>query len=236
MSTTTLSRCAWLACSLLCLASQTAISQATPPDTLGQRLQACFACHGKEGVASGSEYFPRIADKPAAYIFNQLRNFRDGRRNNATMAYLVANMSDAYLAEIADHFATLNLPYAEPIPAAVDPQAMSRGRLLVEKGDAGLRLPACVLCHGQALTGTLPSIPGLVGLRREYLLAQFGGWRTGQRRASEPDCMRTISMAMSVDDLGAVASYLSSQPVPRPSEPALRSALPMPLECGSSPK
>src|SRR5215831_1683408 len=70
------------------------------PDTLKQRLQACFACHGPEGRATPDGFFPRIAGKPAGYLYNQLQNFRGGRRANATMTYLVDLMSDEYLHEI----------------------------------------------------------------------------------------------------------------------------------------
>lgn len=217
-------------------ASMSAFGQATPPDTIGQRLQACTACHGKEGVASGKEYFPRIAGKPAGYVYNQLRNFRDGRRGNSTMAYFVANMSDAYLSEIASYFATLDLPYSDPVAAPIDPIILSKGKLLVERGDAARDIPACVKCHGQTLTGAMPSIPALVGLRKEYLLAQFGGWRTGQRRAAEPDCMRAISRRLSVEELGAVADYLSRQRVPEPSKAAPSVELPLPLDCGAGAK
>ena len=66
---------------------------AEPPDSIGQRMQACATCHGKEGRATNSGYFPRIAGKPAGYLYNQLINFRDGRRQNATMAYLLDHMA-----------------------------------------------------------------------------------------------------------------------------------------------
>ena len=46
-----------------------------------------------------------------------LQNFREGRRRNATMTYLVSNLPDAYLQEIAAYFAALHPPYAAP-PAA----------------------------------------------------------------------------------------------------------------------
>ena len=52
-------------------------------DTNAQRMQACTACHGKEGVATNQGYFLRIACKPAGYLFNQMLNFREGRRNKA---------------------------------------------------------------------------------------------------------------------------------------------------------
>jgi len=88
---------------------------------MGQRMQACATCHGKDGRATNIGYFPRIAGKPAGYLYNQLINFRDGRRQNAAMAYLLDHMSDQYLMEIATHFASLDLPYppAQTTPAPV---------------------------------------------------------------------------------------------------------------------
>ena len=60
-----------------------------------ERVQACFSCHGKEGRTIYQEYLPRIAGKPEGYLFNQLLNFRDGRRNNAVMTHLLQPLSDA---------------------------------------------------------------------------------------------------------------------------------------------
>src|SRR6478752_1245333 len=98
---------------------------AAPPfeDTMAQRTLACAACHGKEGRAGPDGYYPRIAGKPAGYLYNQLLNFRDGRRHYGLMTRLLDPLSDAYLLEIAQHFASLQLPYAAPpataLPAAV---------------------------------------------------------------------------------------------------------------------
>ena len=68
-----------------------------PGDTMAERVAACVACHGAEGRATTDGFYPRIAGKPEGYLFNQLVNFREGRRDNATMRYLVSNMPDAYL-------------------------------------------------------------------------------------------------------------------------------------------
>ena len=57
---------------------------------MAQRTLACTACHGKQGRAGPDGYYPRLAGKPAGYLYNQLLNFRDGRRRNAAMRYLVA--------------------------------------------------------------------------------------------------------------------------------------------------
>ena len=210
-------------------------SPAAIPDTLAQRMQACSACHGKEGRATQQGFFPRIAGKPAGYLYNQLDNFRSGRRAYPTMTYLVEQMSDDYLREIADYFAALELPYAPPQVAGAPADEIARGEALVRHGDAVHGIPACVQCHGAALTGVLPAIPGLLGLPRGYLVEQLGAWRTGQRKALAPDCMARIATTLTAADIAAAATWLSAQPVTAGPAAAATLARPLPIACGSVP-
>jgi len=226
----------WWVLVTLCAASAGACAAAPPfevPDTIAQRVQACTLCHGKEGRATNEGYFPRIAGKPAGYLFNQLINFREGRRSNATMTYLVDHLSDAYLLEIAGYFSALDLPYPPPPVSLATKDELKRGDALVHQGDAARGIPACIACHGASMTGAVPAIPGLLGLPRDYLAAQFGGWRTGQRKATAPDCMARITAMLTSDDVSAVASWLAAQTVPLHAKPALAVALPLPIPCGS---
>ncbi len=85
-----------------------------PVESMASRVLACTACHGREGRATPGGYFPRIAGKPAGYLYHQLLNFRDGRRSYPPMSYLLEHLTDDYLREIAEHFAALDLPYAPP--------------------------------------------------------------------------------------------------------------------------
>ena len=196
-------------------------------------MKACVACHGQEGRATNEGYFPRIVGKPAGYLFNQLVNFREGRRKNATMAYLVDQMSDQYLHEIAEYFAGLDLPYPPPQTTHAPPATLRRGEQLVRDGDAARGIPACASCHGQAMTGVAPVVPGLLGLSRDYLLSQFGAWRNGQRRAVEPDCMGEVARRLSEEDVGAMAMWLSSQPVQHGVASAGSVSREQPSRCGS---
>ncbi|MFS2053547.1 c-type cytochrome, partial [Variovorax sp. CT11-76] len=114
---------------LLGLQSARAAEPAGVPDTIEQRVAACIACHGRQGSTGNAAFFPRLAGKPAGYLFNQLRSFRDGRRSNTDMNYMVRHMSDAYLQEIADYFAGLDLPYAAVSPTSdAAPAQLARGR------------------------------------------------------------------------------------------------------------
>jgi cytochrome c553 len=215
----------------LALAWSAAAANAAAPvfeDTIAQRTLACTACHGKQGRAGPDGYYPRIAGKPAGYLYNQLLNFRDGRRHYGLMVGLLDTLSDAYLYEIAQHFAGLDLPYPPPQPTSAPPEALQRGRQLALQGDAERRVPACARCHGKTLTGVQPNLPGLLGLPRDYLNAQLGAWRTGQRRALAPDCMAEIARRLSPEDLAAVTSFLAAEPLPRDPHPAAAAAAPTP--------
>jgi cytochrome c553 len=183
-------------------------------DTLAQRTLACTACHGREGRAGPDGYYPRIAGKPAGYLYNQLLNFREGRRHYGLMAGLLDTLSDAYLYDIAQYFASLDVPYPPPQAPAAPPEVLQQGRQIVQQGDPERRVPACASCHGKALTGVLPNVPGLLGLSRDYLVAQIGAWRTGQRRAAAPDCMAEVARRLSPEDLFAVTAWLAAEPVP----------------------
>ncbi|MEO7115426.1 MAG: cytochrome C, partial [Caldimonas sp.] len=151
-------------------------------DTIAQRVLACTGCHGREGRAAPDGYYPRIAGKPAGYLYNQLRHFRDGRRHYELMAGLVEWLDDAYLHEIADHFASLDLPYPPPAPPVESAALRELGETLVRHGRPERGAPACNDCHGAAMTGRAPFIPGLLGLPRDYLNAQLGAWKTGKRQ------------------------------------------------------
>jgi cytochrome c553 len=220
---------------LACLPGPAA--RAAPPafeDTMAQRTLACTACHGQQGRAGPDGYYPRLAGKPAGYLYNQLLNFRDGRRHYGLMTALIDPLSEAYLLEIARYFAALDLPYPAPRPAAITAQQAQRGEALALRGDAARDIPACVQCHGQALTGVLPNTPGLLGLPRDYLNAQLGAWANGQRRAHAPDCMARSAKQLSPEDLSAVAGWISSQPLPADPKPVPSLRRPPQIACGSA--
>ncbi len=189
---------------------------------MAKAMQACVVCHGKEGKATPDGFYPRIAGKPSQYIYQQLKNFQQGKRAYAPMTHMVRNLSDGYLMEIAEYFANLNLPYPSPTSVAslqVSVSQLGRGELLAKKGDASQQIPACATCHGAAFTGMLPATPGLLGLPRDYINAQVGAWKEGTRVGQAPDCMRKLSKQLSNEDLSAVSAWLATQPVPANSKP-----------------
>jgi cytochrome c553 len=208
----------------------------TQTDSMAKRMQACTTCHGAEGITSNQAYFPRIAGKPAGYLFNQLQNFKEGRRHYGLMVGMVEHLSDAYLLEMAQYFADLDVPYAPPAPLKTPASfaALQFGKTLALQGDKSRQLAACASCHGSALMGVLPSTPALLGLPRDYVAAQLGAWQTGLRKAHAPDCMGRIAKVLTPKDIDALASWLAIQPVPAVAKAATSLPQPQTEQCGGA--
>ena len=222
-----------LACGLALLGacfSAGAAEVRQPQDTLAERLMACAFCHGDQGRAGPDGYYPRLAGKPADYLYHQLLNFQQGRRQYQPMTHLLQHLEPVHLRRMAEHFAAQKVPYPAPVAAPLPAAQARRAEQLVRQGDPQRQVPACTACHGSTLIGQLPATPGLLGLPRDYLNAQLGAWRNGVRQAHSPDCMGDIARRLDQDDIASVSAWLASQPVPN-AEPRA-ATMPPPMACG----
>lgn len=206
-----------------------------PPDTMEARVAACVGCHGDHGRGVQNVYFPRLAGKPAGYLYHQLVAFRDGRRKYVPMNYMLAYLPDEYLRKMAEYFAAQNPPPLVQPAVARPAQLLNDGKRIASQGVPARKVPPCMSCHGTELNGREPGIPGLLGLRADYISAQLGAWRFGVRTALAPDCMQVVASSLTEAEVGAVSAWLASLPVtetrPHPAGPAQ-----LPLPCGSQQK
>lgn len=209
------------------------IGHGKAPDTIAARVQGCATCHGSSG--QGTPGFPRIAGKPAGYIFNQLRNFRDGRRSYPPMNYLLEYLHGDYFKEMAEFFAAQRIPFAPPERSTLPAAELARGDRLVHQGNPARGIPPCMACHGPKLTGIEPGIPGLLGLGSRYISGQLEAWRAGTRHANPPDCMSEVAGRLTEEEITAVAGWLASRAVSASYVPASEGRWTPPLACGSEP-
>ena len=207
-----------------------------PPDTMAARVVACTPCHGNKGEGTNDAYFPRLAGKPAGYLYNQLLAFRNGRRQYPPMNYLLEFLPEAYLEVMADYFASEHPPLPPPAPSEVSKEVLAHGELLATRATPAATSRPASSCHGPALTGMEPAIPGLLGLRATYISAQLGGWRYGTRTATAPDCMQIVAGHLTEDDVKAVAAWLASRPAPTNPAPVPKGSFALPFACGSQPQ
>lgn len=200
------------------------------PDNMAERLKACTNCHAQSSQAK-QVYAPAINGKPAEYLYQQLQNFREGRRLNPTMNPMLAYLSPEYLREIATYFSQQAIAHRPKTNSSQAPNSAlkQRGQEIVHESTT--ERPACVACHGSDLRGDGVAIPGLRELSPAYITAQLGAWQANTRHAREPDCMSDVAKALSGTDIDAVAHWIAHAPADMPTPTAPIDELPAP--CGA---
>ena len=69
-------------------------------------VPACSGCHEKDG--SGSKKFPNLAGQHPAYLINQMKNFKNGVRNNdGRMRAVAKRLTEQEIAAVAEYITGL---------------------------------------------------------------------------------------------------------------------------------
>jgi cytochrome c553 len=72
--------------------------------------QLCAACHGQNGVPSDPKTVPIIWGQEPSYLFKQMRNYRNGERDNPIMSPIAKSLAEEDLRKIASYFAAKSWP------------------------------------------------------------------------------------------------------------------------------
>ncbi|MDX1571368.1 MAG: cytochrome c [Xanthomonadales bacterium] len=80
-----------------------ALAQA-PANVPEDKLQVCVGCHGEDGIGVNPIY-PKLAGQYADYMFQALKAYKSGDRNNAIMAGMVTTLSDSDMELLSAHYA-----------------------------------------------------------------------------------------------------------------------------------
>jgi thiosulfate dehydrogenase len=183
---------------------------------------ACATCHGAHGEGGNDGLFPRVAGLPIEYIERQLREFRDGSRPNPVMTPVVADLTDADFRAVAEYLNGQRAPHKPA--AALTPARLATAQSLVTLGAWEKGVPPCAGCHGAALEGVAPAIPGLAGQWPQYMSAQLRAYQDG-RRPTPLGLMTRIAHGMSAGEIDDVSAYIAAlapgeiPQVPRPEKP-----------------
>lgn len=168
---------------------------------------SCASCHGDQGEGAGIT--PRLAGLSQEYLAKQLRDFATGERLHESMHYVARELKQHDIAELAAYYAGLPAPQLALPSSDAD---LVRGRMLFEKGDWKLDVPACVSCHGDQGQGVGAAFPPLASQQPEYLFSQLAAWKGGHRHNSPQTLMDDIATRLSYEDLYAVSYYAASLP------------------------
>ena len=174
------------------------------PPTISAEVTAknvCSACHGADGN-SAIALNPKLAGQHPEYLLKQLTNFKEGKRANAVMAGMVANLTKEDMQGLANYFASQK----QTLGKAKSNGVGSLGEKIYRGGIAATGVPACAACHGANGAGIPKQYPRLAGQHADYALQQLRTLRTGER-ANAP-MMMTIAAKMTDAEMQAVADYM----------------------------
>ena len=71
------------------------------------KFAVCAGCHGPTGAGNEALKYPKLTGLEAGYVAEQLRAFKSGARDNATMKAMTAALSDADMDNLGAYVATL---------------------------------------------------------------------------------------------------------------------------------
>lgn len=70
------------------------------------KAATCVACHGADGV-SINPMWPNLAGQKELYLAKQMKDFREGKRNDPVMGPMAKPLSDEDIADLAAYYAGL---------------------------------------------------------------------------------------------------------------------------------
>jgi cytochrome c553 len=163
----------------------------------------CQACHGANGNSSNPEW-PSLAGIGADYIADQLKNFKEGKRQNPVMMPMAMPLTPDDMTNLGAYFDSLVNTGLE-----ADPSYWKPGEKLYRGGDQARAIPACMACHGPTGRGNVPAkFPALRGQQSVYVMKQLNDYATGARPTGPNGIMQTIAKRLSADDVRNLASYV----------------------------
>ena len=169
--------------------------------------QECSLCHGRGGQ-SVSPTFPRLAGQRAAYIQEELMEFREGSRKDpdaqAYMWGMASQLNNDIIEALGHYYQDL-----QPVPAkSGDQNLVSAGKALFDSGLPANGVPPCQACHGSQAQGVGP-LPRLAGQHVAYLVKQMRSFKNGLRTSP---VMEPIMQNLTSEQMQDVAVYLRSLP------------------------
>jgi cytochrome c553 len=183
------------------------MSAAHAGDAVAGKTKAatCGACHGADGNSINPQW-PNLAGQHAGYTAQQLKAFKEGNRQNPSMAPMVANLTPEDMTALGEHFAAM-----QPKIGTIGADDIAAGETLYRGGNAESGIPACMACHGPNGAGNAAAnYPSLRGQHAAYTSIQLNAYKQGTRAGDEKAIMRTIAEKMTEAEIESVAKYINA--------------------------
>jgi cytochrome c553 len=159
----------------------------------------CVACHGIDGN-SIKPHYPILAAQHKSYLYNQLINFRDGKRHNSEMSVIAPMLSLDDIDKLTTYFSKAARVGEElPEEEVNNVDAKSRPTISINQ---------CFACHEYNSGDN--NIPTIKGQKYLYLLKQLQDFKSGKRLDSGGE-MDKVVLEMSDTDMQEIAMQISKQ-------------------------
>ncbi len=186
-------RAGWITAAALAAAAPAGAQDG--PAEAPPKAALCVACHGEGGRATIPAN-PVLAGQTARYLYLQLRDFQEGRREDPQMSPMAKDLTRDEMRALADWFAR-----QKPAPQAFKVDA-DKARLGKAKADETL----CTMCHLGGFAGQ-NEIPRVAGQNFAYIVKQLSDFKA-RRRTNDAGNMTSVSSTLSDADIENLAHYL----------------------------
>lgn len=168
---------------------------------------SCANCHGEQGNSSVG-FFPKLAGQHTSYLIKQLREFKNGLRNDPMMSAMAAALTEQDIADIAAYYAEQKISVDTLPPSAVEDE--KKGSDLYRNGDLGREVSACIACHGPLGEGNKPAaFPALKSQHADYLIKTLTDFKNGVRSKNPENPMVMITKKMTEEEIKDLAYHIS---------------------------
>jgi cytochrome c553 len=162
-----------------------------------EKAQVCAACHGPDGNSQIPDY-PILAGQTWRYIYIELKDFQEGRRNDPQMSPMAVGLSRDDMVALGNYFAAQK---PLPIKFQADPAKVEAGR---KTSDAVL----CPMCHLGGFVGQ-NEIPRVAGQWPKYTKKQLEDFKA-RRRTNDAGNMTSVAATLSEQDIENLAQYIGN--------------------------
>jgi cytochrome c553 len=142
---------------------------------------ACSVCHSLDGV-SIDPTLAHLAGQHVIYLYEELKAYKNGNREDEAMRKAVAFLSDDALRKVSIYYSSLVPPSVGVRPSTSDGAQSGPGPAAddpVQLGEAAAA--ACAGCHGAGGNSQIPGMPNLTSQAPEYFVTTMRAYQSGGR-------------------------------------------------------